>query len=236
MTRPQENTVPITKALLDMGHEILVDPLLHYVSVHHTKMESIIPSAFNSIVTTSQQAIRCLAEITQERDFPLWCVGAESASIATKLGFQNIHVAEGSAKSLIQNLQNVKMTSHDKPVLYLSGDVIRVDLVGALKRKGMPAKRIIVYNTQEATDLLQQTKEAIIAGQLDVILFYSARTAKVFRNLCQRANLISYFKTIMAVCLSQSIYNEIQSIPWKSARISNTTTTNDLLLALMMAD
>lgn len=236
MTRPHENAAPMTKALKDMGHDILVDPLIQYIPVPHTKTKGVIPSAFNSIVTTSQQAIRCLAEITFERDFPLWCVGSESASVASRLGFKNIHVAEGSAKSLFQQLQRSNTTTDDKPILYISGDMIRVDLVKALKRKGMPAKKVIVYKTQEATDLLADTKAALKQGQLDVILFYSARTAKVFGHLCQNANLFSYCKTVIAVCLSQSIYKEIQTIPWKSVRIAKTTTTNDLLLALMMAD
>jgi hypothetical protein len=39
-----------------------------------------------------------------------------------------------------------------------------------------------------------------------------------------------------ALCLSHSIKEAILDLPWKNIRIAKKTTTDDLLIALMMAD
>jgi uroporphyrinogen-III synthase len=236
VTRPLESAYPLTSRLQDLGHQVIIDPLIHITPIDPDEVLKSFPTTFEAIVTTSQQAIRCLSKLTPQRDFPLWCVGGESAKVAKELGFQNIHAGEGSSEDLLDKLVPSLSPPLDKPLIHVSGDVIRVDMVEALRVKGIPAQRVIVYRTEEATTLSVETQNALKTSTIDVILFYSPRTGQVFQNLCRTAKLEHFCATMTALCLSHSIKEAILDLPWKNIRIAKKTTTDDLLIALMMAD
>ncbi len=236
ITRPEESAKSLTKDLQSLGHQVTVDPLIHILPIDQKRVLKYFPPSLDVVVTTSQQAIRCLANLILQRDFPLWCVGSESAKVAKELGFHTIHEAEGSAEDLVDKLLLNLRPCMEKPILHVSGDVIRVDLVKALQNKGVAAQRVIVYKTQEAKALSKDTQISLKAGTLDVILFYSPRTAHIFQTLCKCAKLELYCANLTAVCLSEAIKAEIQKLPWKNIRIAKKTTTDDLLNAMMMAD
>lgn len=236
ITRPRESAAALASRLQELGHQVTIAPLIHLTPVSKHLLKLPPPSCFEAIVTTSQQAIRCLANLTSQRDFPLWCVGTESARIAQELGFQTIHAAEGTAENLVAKLLKTLIPPFQKPVLHASGDVIRVNVAEALQAKGIPAQRIIVYKTEEAVTFPSEIQSALKMNKLDVALFYSPRTARIFRNLCQTAGLDPYCSSLTALCLSEGIAAEIRHLPWKTIHIAKKTSTDDLLMILMMAD
>ena len=237
ITRPRESATSLADQLKKLGHQVLIDPLIEIIPLPLALHSQLPPlSSFEAIVTTSQQAIRCLSALTPLRDFPLWCVGSESAKVAKDLGFLTIHTAEGSAEDLIIKLIKIIEPSCEKTVLHASGDVIRVDVVGALSKKGISAERVIVYKTTEASAFSPETFQALELNTIDVVLFYSPRTGLIFQNLCRLFKLEHYCKTVTAICLSDSIKIAIQDLPWDKIRIAKKTTTDDLLMALMMAE
>jgi uroporphyrinogen-III synthase len=236
ITRPQDNAISLANQLQGLGHQVTVDPLLRILPTPKHLLDLPPLSAFGAIVTTSQQAIRCLADLTPYRDLPLWCVGTESARNAKNLGFQTIHTAEGSATTLIAQLLKTLVPPLQKPILHASGDTVRVDVAQALQAKGIAAQRVVVYETQEATSFSHEAQQALTTGTLDAALFYSPRTAHVFRNLCRAAHLEQRCTSLTAFCLSDAVKAEICDLPWKKVRTAKKTSTDDLLIALMMAD
>lgn len=237
ITRPRESTASLTNQLKKLGHQVIIDPLIEITPLP-VDLCSQLPalSSFEAVVTTSQQAIRCLSALTPLRDFSLWCVGSESAKVARGLGFQTVHTAEGTAEDLITKLTKIIEPSCEKKVLHASGDVIRVDVIEALSKKGISAERVILYKTIEASAFSPETFEALKLNTLDAVLFYSPRTGLIFQNLCRLFKLEHYCKTVTAICLSDSIKMAIQDLPWDKIRIAKKTTTDDLLMALMMAE
>ncbi len=233
ITRPQESAASLASQLKKLGHQVMVNPLIDIIPL---TLELPPLSSFEAVVTTSQQAIRCLSNLTPLRDFPLWCVGTESEKVARNLGFQTIYTAEGSAQDLIAKLTKTLDSSLGKTVLHASGDVVRVDVVEALRKQGFSAQRIVLYKTTEANAFSSETHHALKTGALDAALFYSPRTGRIFQNLCRSAKLDIHCKTLMAVCLSDSIKTAIQDLPWRKIRVAKKTTTDDLLIALMMAE
>jgi len=237
ITRPQESATFLAHQLRELGHHVIVDPLIEIIPLALDLYSQFPPlSSFEAVITTSQQAIRCLSTLTPLRDFPLWCVGSASAKVAKDLGFQTIYIAEGSAKDLITKLIKTMGPFPSKPILHASGDVIRTNVVEALSKKGIPAQRVILYKTKEANTLSPESFQALKLNVLDAALFFSPRTGRIFQNLCRLSNLEHHCKTVMAVCLSHSIKTAIQNLPWKKIRIAKKTTTDDLLMALMMAE
>lgn len=234
ITRPQESAIPLANHLQEQGRQVTIDPLLTFLPIPKASLTLPLLSSFDALVTTSQQAIHCLAHLTPERDFPLWCVGGKSASVAKSLGFQNLHTAKGSAQSLVEGL--TKALPFQKPLLHISGDIIRLDIVKALRKEGVAAERLIVYETQEATHFSKKTLHALETGVLDAVLFYSPRTARIFRRLCQAAHLSHKCASLTAFCLSPAIRGEILDLPWKDMKIAKNPSTDDLLMSLIMAD
>lgn len=236
ITRPRESAAALANRLQELGHHVTIAPLIHLMPVPKHLLKLPPPSFFEAIVTTSQQAIHCLARLTSQRRFPLWCVGDESARIAQELGFQTIHTAEGTAENLVAKLLKTLVLPLQKPLLHASGDVIRVNVAEALQAKGIPAQRIVVYKTEEVVTLPSEIQDALKGNKLDATLFYSPRTARIFRNLCQSARLDQCCASLAALCLSEGVAAEIRPLPWKTIQIAKKTSTDDLLMILMMAD
>lgn len=233
ITRPSENVSPITYKLLNQGHEVMIDSLIKIIPENPQLPEL---SSFDAIITTSQQAIRCLSTLTPQRDFPLWCVGTESAQIAGDLGFKKICTAEGSAKTLIQKLTDSASFPALQKVLYASGDVTRVHLPHILKKKGIKTHHAILYKTQAKTSFSEESYHALQSRALDAVLFYSPRTAHIFQTLCKESQLEFCYPFLKAFCLSNTIQKTIQDLPWKKIYVAKKNTTDDLLMCLMMAE
>ena len=128
ITRPENVALTLARKLGRLGHQVLIDPLVKVVPTNPALPPL---DAFQGIVTTSQQAICCLASLTDRRNFPLWCVGKESERIATQQGFQNVQVAGGTAAHLLCALEKA-IPVGALPLLYASGTVVRVNLVSCL--------------------------------------------------------------------------------------------------------
>ena len=235
ITRPQESAGTLASQLTHLGHNVTIDSLIDIQPVDPSTLDLSSLSSCKTIITTSQQAIRCLANLTTKRTFTLWCVGEESAKVAKNLGFQNVHEGGGSADLLLAEFLKASPCVKN-PILHVSGDVIRTDIVHELLKMGIEASRMVVYTTQEAKTFLPHTLQSLKTKALDAIVFYSPRTAKIFKKLCRDTNLDVECACVNAICLSNAIKAEIEDLPWKKMRIAKKPSTDDLLLALMMAD
>ena len=236
ITRPQENATSLANQLHRLGHHVMIEPLIQILPLSELLLKLPPLSSFEAVVTTSQQAVRCLANLTPHRDFSLWCVGTESSRTAKELGFNTIQTAEGSAENLLIKLLKTLILPLEKPILHVCGDVIRVNVAEVLRSRGIVAQQVIVYKTQEAEAFSEEAHHALKTGILDAALFYSPRTARIFRNLCKALKLEQHCASLTAFCLSDAIKMEIFDLPWKKIQIAKKTSTDDLLMTLMMAD
>lgn len=78
-----------------------------------------------ALITTSKNAIKILAQNSKAKDYPLFVVGDASAEYAAKLGFTNIHTAQGHAQSLAALINH---QSDYQDFIYLRGADIRFPL------------------------------------------------------------------------------------------------------------
>ncbi|MBM3468783.1 MAG: uroporphyrinogen-III synthase [Alphaproteobacteria bacterium] len=233
ITRPVENAIPLATKLKNLGHQVLIDPLLKIIPL---KVQLPPLQTYQAIVATSQHALYSFSHLTTERDIPLWCVGSESAKAAKSLGFKNIHEASGTAQNLVERLIETIKPFDEKSILHISGDVIRVDIVSILLKNNISAERIILYKSEASSSFSNETRHAIENKFLDAVLFFSPRTARIFYNLCHSLKIDHFCSSLIAVCLSKEIKTEIQGLPWKKIQTAKKTSTDDLLLTLMMAD
>lgn len=216
ITRPLEDTQQTAMLLTAKGVSPLIDPLL---SIHHrmeaaAELEHDLRYPVQVVVLTSANGAKTLGKLTEKRDLPLLAVGSATAEEAQLQGFHDVTVSGGNAQLLLDVITR-NYSPNQGGILYVSGDVMALDIYSLLKMQGFQVKRIIGYYAEESAQLLPSTITALKQKELDVALFYSARTAEVFVRLIKKAQLGKYLSHMRAFALSPVIAVSLEALKWQ---------------------
>ena len=209
ITRPLKQASKTAKALTQLGHTCLVEPMLTIENV-----PSPLPDGpFEGVVATSANALPALASVwtVEERDkIPLLVTGAATAAAARELGFSNTQHVAGSATDLIDNVPAWTAANHMGPgakLLYPSADILAHNVAEILSINAMRCLRWIVYRAVPARNLSATANSALAGGEIDCVFLYSRRTAQTFVQLMQQDNLsLTNFRTCV---LSKDILDSL---------------------------
>ncbi|MGI4850928.1 MAG: uroporphyrinogen-III synthase [Janthinobacterium lividum] len=226
ITRPLSEAQVLARSLIQEGCKVLIDPLLQIRALECSFIDTRHVQAF---ATTSMNGIRRLAELSPNRDIPLYTVGEVSAHEAEKMGFTQVYGAEGSIESLTQVMQN-NIDPKAGKILYFSGQEIKGNLVNILTQKDYDIERLVVYEALAAQSLQPDTKEALITGRLKAILFFSPRTSEIFVNLSTM--YAQAFKNIAALCLSPDVALPLRKLQWQQILIAPEKTGRSMVSLL----
>jgi uroporphyrinogen-III synthase len=91
------------------------------------------------------------------------------------------------------------------PLLYLAGNDRSGDLAAALADVGRVVETVIAYRAVAVGSFDADAREAIVAGRIDAVLHYSARTAQAFITAAQAAGVMDFAMKIMHFCLSPQV-------------------------------
>lgn len=214
ITRPLEDALPMADALRSKGLESVLYPLFEplFLPVPYLKT----PQA---LIITSKNALRAIEGEEDLKNIPLYGVGDETARLAQCMGFKNVISASGTSHDLIDLI--LKQTPKEQGILYhLSGNVIKVDIVKELQKKGLTAKRKIVYRIQKIRNLQDSLLYDLENKKISHVMFFSPRTARFFVSLLNENKLEKIASEIRAVCLSNSVAQAVRSLQWKEIWIS----------------
>ena len=110
---------------------------------------------------------------------------------------------------------------------------------GPLKKEGYKIIVRHVYNAEESKKLRESTVEALQKGEIAGVLFYSARTATIFQNLCRRRKVAEYLHSVCALGLSPAVAAACDKKLWKSidaAQVPTHTGLMDCLAKVLPVD
>ena len=107
-------------------------------------------------------------------------------------------------------------------MLHIAGEHVSGDLSGALKAAGFAAERRIAYTARVVTEL-----PAAIARPLDIIMFHSARAARVFVEFGAPGA-----DRLIAACLSPAVAEAAGEAMWRTLIVAPAPREADLLAAL----
>src|SRR3546814_2179766 len=85
------------------------------------------------------------------------------------------------------------------PLLHVAGSVTAGDLAGHLRAAGFDLRRDVLYDARTAEALDERIAAALAAGEIDLALFFSPRTAATFVTLVQAAGLADACRTVAAL-------------------------------------
>ena len=218
LTRPQKLSQKIAQDLAKKNLSSLIQPLFSIIKLDNLQLPS---TKLQAVIITSQNAVFALQKLGITKDILILAIGNKTALEVNKLGYSNALFANNSATSLF-NLAKKTLTKNnaqDDLVLYLSGEIITLDLARKLQDLGFLARRMVVYKTKESIKLLPATVDEIANGNVAEIWFYSKRTIEIFYKLAKEHNLLKYLEQIKILCFSKAMANFAKKIGFLNINI-----------------
>jgi len=181
------------------------------------------------LVFTSANGVRAYEQASTRRNLPAYAVGDRTAKAAKSAGFDTVYSAQGDVTSLA-SLVKEKAHAQDGALLHPAGSAIAGDLHGVLTKAGFTLRRAVLYEARQKCRISVETAAALRVGDIDMILFYSPRTAATFVRLA--AEYKDACAKIDILCLSQAVADAAQAINWRRVDIAPRPTQADLLAVL----
>ena len=217
LTRPLEDCSEMILKFKSLGHQVSHLPLLNVDRVDH---EQINFQDFKGIIFTSANAIKFLNLKKIDKNFLCFCVGSATEKKARKIGFQNVIAAEGN----VENLKELILQNFDKKngkLIYVSGELISIDLDHQLIREGYNIKRIVSYRTSH-----NQKFDESFVGELklkipDIVYVYSQNSASSFLNFIKINQCESLWMNTNLMCIGEKTSSILNEIKWKKIFLFN---------------
>lgn len=209
ITRPLEDGTIIAGLLAEHGHQTLLAPLL--APRFHEGPEPDLKGV-TALLATSANGIRAFVRRTSRRDFSVFAVGPQTTEQARNAGFTDVRNADGDAKTLATAA--AKWASKEDILLHICGEDAPETLAESLKMRGFQVRRCPLYSIEPASQLPLDVRAALHKRELDAVMFFSPKSARLFRTLAQDLPTSS----LTAFCISPSTAQALHPMPF--ARIA----------------
>lgn len=217
ITRPEEDAAPLADALTAKNVEVSVEPLLMIQTLDEVEIDL---DGVQALLFTSANGVRAFVARSERRDIGVLTVGDASAAAARAAGFAHVESAAGDVHDLVR-LVKARLDPKSGALFHAAGSVVAGDLAGKLAESGYALRRVTLYEAKPAEALSSETLAALGARDIDLVLFFSPRTASTFVELLRRADdpqAIAGCGKAVALCLSPAVAEAAGAISWKSVR------------------
>ena len=217
LTRQLEDCYEMILRLKSLGHKVSHLPLLN---VEKTNYEKINFSEYSGIIFTSANAVKFLDLSDISKNIHCFCVGKVTEKKARSLGFQNTISAEGN----VSNLKELILRSQDfknKQLLYISGEIISVDLDQQLLKEGFKVKRVINYRTSHNQKFDKNFIDELKLNIPDIVYIYSQNSALSFLNFIKLIQSENLWMSTNLMCLGEKSSKILNEIKWKKIFLFN---------------
>ena len=219
VTRPEPDDDRTARALIRLGHEAILSPMLDVIVDAKTKIP---PRPYQAVLATSSNAVRALAGRPVRPvsvEVPLLAVGDQTALEAKRSGFSAARSAGGALDDLIA-LVCAELSPAAGPLLYAAGEEQAGDLAGRLQGESFDVETAIVYRTEPRAHMAKVAEAALKDGTADGVLLYSARTAAGFALAVRAGGLAPLAKTVTCFCLSAACAEPLVKVTEGSIRVA----------------
>ncbi len=211
LTRPLDDCSEMILKFKSLGHQVSHLPLLKIEKMNYKEINF---SDYGGIIFTSANAVKFLNLDALDKNIKCFCVGSATEKKARSVGFQNTVSAEGNVSNLKELiLQNYE--SKDKQLLYVSGEIISVDLDQQLLREGLSIKRIINYRVNHNQEFNENFVEELKLNMPDMVYIYSQNSASSFLNFIKLYQLKNLWMNTNLMCIGEKTSSILNEIKWK---------------------
>ncbi|NKB19985.1 MAG: uroporphyrinogen-III synthase [Alphaproteobacteria bacterium] len=217
ITRHASAAAKLAAILESEGFEIQLEPLLEIkFDVKPVSLKGV-----QALIVTSANAAAGLAQSVGERDLTTFAVGDATARALEIEGFRKVLSSAGDVTSLI-SLITETLKPDAGHLVHVSGEHIAGDLAGDLTAKGFAVRREVLYRAETPSVLSDAAIQSFRGRNIDVVLFFSHRTAMTFASLVVQTGLADDFASVSAICLSEACARPIRDLGWQKIKIAET--------------
>ena len=216
-TRPLVDCSDMILKFKSLGHQVSHLPLLNVEKMNY---EEINFSDYGGIIFTSANAVKFLDLKKLDKNIICFCVGELTEKKARNFGFQNTISAEGNVLNLKELiLQNYKFKN--KPLLYISGEIISADLDQQLINEGYSVKRIINYRVSHNKNFDENFINELKLNIPDIVYIYSQNSASSFLNFIKINQTENIWMNTNLMCIGEKTSSILNEIKWKKIFLFN---------------
>jgi uroporphyrinogen-III synthase len=221
VTRPEKDGAETARQLASRGHEALLAPLLalRFLDGPEVNLDGV-----QAILATSANGVRALARRTATRDLPLLAVGPQTAGEARKLGFAEVKSADGDAQALARAVKNWTEPSKGA-LLHVAGEGNDGKLAARLSE--FSVRREILYAVTPVNRMPPEILTWLGRGEVDAALFFSPRSAAIFRDLALKEVLD--LKQVLAAAISPAAAAALAPLLFREVRVAPQPNLENLL-------
>ena len=217
LTRPLEDCSEMILKFQSLGHKVSHLPLTKVEKVDYADINF---TDYGGIIFTSANAIKFLNLNNQNKKIKCFCVGDATEKKARSVGFQNTMAAEGNISNLKELiLRNYE--SKDKKILYISGEVVSVDLDTQLHKDGLHVKRVINYRVIHNNKFDNSFVKELKIYLPNIVYIYSQNTALSFLNFIKNNRFENLWMDTNLMCISEKTSKILNEIKWKKIFLFN---------------
>jgi uroporphyrinogen-III synthase len=188
-------------------------------------------SNYKAVLLTSGNAVEALVASGLSVDVPVFCVGDATARRLASTSFHDVRSASGDVDDLLE-LVIREITPGTAPILYLSGMMISADIGSSLRTAGFEVDRRVVYRAQAIETLSETALAALPEGEVDGVLLYSQRSARLFLEHLKRSKLEALAANMTAYCISHAAADLARELAWRKVAVASRPNQVDLLALL----
>ena len=217
LTRPIEDCSEIISKFQSLGHQVSHLPLLSVNKVNYGEINF---SDYKGIIFTSANAIKFLDIKKIEKKMLCFCVGSATEKKARSVGFQNVIAAGGN----VENLKELILQNFDKKdgkLIYISGEIVSVNLDHQLEEEGYNIKRVINYRTSPIEKFDERFINELKLKIPDIVYIYSQNSASSFLNIIKIYQLESLWMNTNLMCIGEKTSTILNEIKWKKIFLFN---------------
>tara|TARA_X000000368_G_scaffold343266_1_gene281880 strand:+ start:251 stop:949 length:699 start_codon:yes stop_codon:yes gene_type:complete len=217
LTRPLEDCSEMIIKFKSLGHQVSHLPL---INIENIKYEEINFSEYGGIIFTSTNSIKFLNLDKLDKKIKCFCVGSSTEKKARSVGFQNTISAEGN----VSNLKELILQSYetkDKQLLYVSGEIISVDLDKQLLSEGLKIKRIVNYKVNHNKEFDENFIKELKLKIPDMVYIYSQNSASSFLNFIKIYQTENLWMNTNLMCIGEKTSSILNEIKWKKIFLFN---------------
>ena len=217
LTRPLEDCSEMIMKFQSLGHQVSHLPLLSVEKIIHDKINFI---DYDGIVFTSANAVKFLNLNEINKTIKCFCVGEATEKKARSLGFQNTIAADGNVSNLKELIIQNYNPSTGK-LLYISGEIISVNLDQQLLNEGYKIKRIINYKVTHNKNFSEKFVKELKKNMPNIIYIYSQNSADSFLNFIKFHQLEALCMDTNLMCIGEKTSSILNEIKWKKIFLFN---------------
>lgn len=227
-TRPDPDAGAFSAAIRAAGAEPVLSPVM---AICFREEEAPVEPG-EALAFTSANGVRAFARANPDRSLRVFAVGAATAEEARRRGFGQVASAGGDVESLAHLISGTKPTL---PVLHLAGSDRAGDLIAALQTRGIPARRLVLYDAVPSADMAREARQFLSSEPENCAVgLFSPRSAALFYAQAVRAGLEERLSRAKLLALSEAVAAAALPHCWGEVRIARDRTL-DAMAALIRA-